>query len=102
MVWPGETAVGPETDCQLTMTPVVEEMLSTRLTCGVHTMIAPAATYSVGFTAVTVLTCVAAVTEAVALPANPAAESVIAPGASGVTAVDADPDASVSSAQRAA
>ena len=92
----------PEILRQSTVTPMVEPVLSARLSCGVHATVAPAATYSTGCTAVAVLTWVIAVKEATAVPSIPVACSVMAPEVPGVMKVDAIPCASVESVQVAA
>src|SRR6266702_5551829 len=94
--------MGPVVAFQLTGTAVVEAELSARMACGVQGTVAPAAMCCTGFTGVRVLTRVTAVMEAVWVPALPVAVSVMAPGACGVTVVEAVPEASVRMVQVAA
>src|SRR5258708_32973321 len=87
---------------QSTSTPAVEAVLSATLSCGVHTTVAPAATYCIGCTAVAVLIWVIAVKESTAVPSTPVACRAMAPEVCGVRRVDAMPLASVDSVQAAA
>src|ERR1700679_2665916 len=98
----GKTSMEPGVALQLTGTPILEAELSLSATCQPQATGPPAATYSVGLTAVTVRTRAAALNVSVTVPALPVATSVTVPAACGAMVVEAVPVASVTRVQVAA